>query len=84
MGFFHFSAAFAMIARRASGDYVRPYVRSAEVARNYMINGQSAFTPAAILAGIIVASENLAPRQLDMRARAIDLIFETNNGWARY
>jgi hypothetical protein len=58
----HFAAAFAMIARRASRDEIRPGMLPTHVTWNDVVNGQRPLAPAAVLAGIIVAAEYFAAR----------------------
>ena len=60
--FFWASSTFVMVAGRAGCYYVDPRVQSALVAREYVINSQSALASPAILAGVVVAAEHLAAR----------------------
>lgn len=60
VGFFEQAAALAVVARRAGRNDVDPIVFAAQVAGNNMINGQVICTPAAVLAGVIIAPEHLA------------------------
>jgi hypothetical protein len=45
-----------------------------------MVYGQTAFPLAAILAGIIVAAEDLASGQFDMRTRSMNLGLQPDDG----
>lgn len=79
MYLFHFSATLAMVAVWACSHNICPDVLPAHVARHDMIHGQSAFSLAAILAGIIVAAKDLAAGQLDVGARSVNLDLQPNH-----
>ncbi len=80
---FHAAPALAVIAMRAGRHDVCPNMLSAQVPRQDVIHRQSVIALAAILAGIIVASKYLAPRQLDARSRTMDLQLQPNDRRAR-
>ena len=65
-------AALAVVARLAGGDEVLPGVAAAAMARHDVVERQVVGLPAAVLAGVAVAGEDLAPRQLHPRSRAAD------------
>jgi hypothetical protein len=58
MHFLHPASAFMVIALWASCDNVGPDMLTAHVARDDVIDGQTAITFATILAGIIIPSEH--------------------------
>lgn len=57
-------------------------MQSTLVTRDYVVHGESGFPAATILAGIIIAAEDFAARQLDMRARPVNLQLEADYGGA--
>ena len=73
-------AALAVVARLARGDEVLPGVAAAAVARDDVVEGQVVGLAAAVLAGVAVAREDLAPGQLDPRPRPPDLVLEPDDG----
>ena len=73
-------AALAVVARLAGGDEVLPGVAAAAVARHDVVEGQVVRLAAAVLAGVPVAREDLAPRQLDARPRPADQVLEADDG----
>jgi hypothetical protein len=75
------SAPFEVVAGRAGRDHIRPGVHPAQVTRQDVVDGQVVYFPSTVLAGIIVAAENLAPGQFDSRARAMNHILEADDGW---
>ena len=60
--FLHFAPAFAMVAGGASRYEVCPNMLTPHVPRDDVIHRQTAVTPAAVLAGIIVTAEYFAAR----------------------
>ncbi len=62
MGLVHLAPAFAMVTAWAGCHQIRPNMLAAHVAWNYVIHRQTAVTPAAILAGIIVTAKYFAAR----------------------
>ncbi len=82
MRLFHSAASLAMIAVRARRHHVRPQMLAAQVTRQHMVHRQPAVVSAAILAGIIIAPENLPARQFHMRARSAHLQLEPDHGRA--
>ncbi len=83
MRFLHPPSALAMIACGAGGDNICPNVSASHVTGKHVIHGHSALAFAAILAGIIVPSKDLASRQLDVRTRPVDLALEADDRWTR-
>ena len=73
------ASALAMIAGRASRYHVRPGVFTAHVTRQNMVNRQPSITLSTVLAGIIIAAEDLTARQLHVRARAVHLAVESDD-----
>src|SRR5689334_18289866 len=72
-------AALAMVAVLAGGDEVVPGVGAATVARDHMVEGQVMRLGAAVLAGVLVADEDLASRQAHARAGTLDPVVEAND-----
>ena len=81
--FLHSATTLAVIAGGAGGYHVRPDVLAAQMAGKNMVYRQSVIAFTAILAGIIVASKYLTPRQLDARPRTVDLHSQPNDRRAR-
>ena len=82
MRFIQLPSTFAVVAGRAGRHYIRPRVQSTQVARQDMINGQILDLPRTILACIIVASKDLTSGQFNMRARALNHVFQADDGRA--
>jgi len=80
---FHFSPSFAVIAVRACRDDIRPQVRASHVARDHMVHCQPAVALPAILAGIIITSEDFPSRQFDVRPRSMNLTLEPDDRGTR-
>jgi len=59
LGFFRGLTRFTAIAGYAGTNYVFPYMLTASVSWDYMVEGKLAGCPAAVLAGIAVAVEDL-------------------------
>ena len=76
-------AALPVVARLAGGDEVLPGVAAAAMARDDVVERQVVRLAAAVLAGVPVAGEDLAPRQLDPRPRPLDLVLEPDDARAR-
>ncbi len=70
---------FAMVAGGASSHYVRPYVLTPLVPGQDMIYRKACFASTAILARIIVSSEDFAPREFDVGAWAMYLQLQAND-----
>ena len=83
MYFFCLSSAFAVIAVWTCRHHVRPNVLSAHMARDHMVYRQTTIAPAAVLAGIIVATKYFAPGQLDVRAWSMHLRLQSNDRRSR-
>jgi hypothetical protein len=56
-------------------------VAPAAVARDDVVQRQVAGADAAVLAGMVIANENLAPRQPHARPWALDHVHEPNDRW---
>ncbi len=72
-------AALVPIAGWARADHVDPSMLAAAMTWNHVVNRQVMGLHAAVLAREIIAPENCAPREFDVRTRAMDLIAETNH-----
>ena len=79
MGFFESASAFVVVAGRAGRYNIRPCMRAAQMSGDYMIYRQASITPTAILTGIIVTAKDFAARELDTRARAMNLHIQAND-----
>src|SRR5439155_10989336 len=73
-------AALAVVAARAGGDEVLPGVPAAAMTRDDVVERQIMRLPPAVLAGVAVAGEDLAPAQLDPRPGPADLVLEPDDG----
>jgi hypothetical protein len=76
------AAAFPVVASRAGSHDVRPYVFSALVAGLDMVDRQPAIPASTVLAGIIIAAEDLSARKLNPRPGAVDLFLQPDDGGA--
>lgn len=83
VGFFRPSATFTVIAVRTGRDDIRPQVRPTHMARDHMVHRQPAIALPAVLASIIVTSEDFPARQLDVRARSMNLTLQPDDRGAR-
>ena len=72
-------AALAVVARLARRHEVLPRVAAAAVAREHVVEGEVVRLPAAVLAGVAVAAEDLAPGELDARPRPADVVLEPDD-----
>ncbi len=72
-------AALAVVARLARRDQVLPRVAATAMARHDVVEGQVVALAAAVLAGVPVPGEDLAPAQLDPRARPPDEVLEADD-----
>lgn len=81
MDFLHSAPTLAVITVRAGSHYICPDMLAAHVARHHVIHRQIAFPLSTVLAGIIIAAKNFAARQLDVRARPVNLVLQPNDGW---
>src|SRR5512133_2638468 len=70
---FQFPSAFAVITMGARGNNIGPNMLTPKMARDDMVHRQTSIPLTAILAGIIVSTENLPAGQFDMRTRSVDL-----------
>jgi hypothetical protein len=77
--FFGMPAAFAVIASGTGRHHVCPDMLTSQVSGSDVIHRQVAILPTAVLAGIIIPSKDLAPRQLDARPRATDHILKADD-----
>ena len=75
------ATSFAMIAGCAGRYQVLPAVLSSQTAGNDVIYSQVLLTLTAVLAGVIISSEDLALAQFDMRARPLDHRVQADDGW---
>jgi len=79
-GFSERSPTLVMIAGRTGSYHIVPHMFAAHVARGDVVDGQGGGAPTAVLAGGMVAAEDLAPGKLDARAGVSDLVFEPYDG----
>jgi len=75
-----FASPFAMVARRARRDYIRPGMFASKVARQYVIEGQVCGVTSAVLTDKVVSAEHFTSAELNVRARAVDHVLEANHG----
>jgi len=75
----HSTPTFAMVAVWAGSHNVCPNVFPAHMARLHVVHRQPAVALSAILAGIIVAAKDFATRQLDVWARSMNLVLQSND-----
>ena len=73
------ASAFAAVAGRAGGNQIVPFVSAAFVAWDDVINGEVLSLSSAVLAGVVVASEDFAFGEFDSRARALDHVLEADD-----
>src|SRR5258707_2467355 len=83
VGFGGRPTALAPVALLAGGHQVVPAMLAAAVARLHVIDGQVRHLPSAILAGVVVATKNLALGQLHPRPRAPDHACQPDDRRAR-
>src|SRR5258708_7674900 len=76
------STALAMIAAPAGAYQVVPAVSATAVARDDVVQGEIAGTNTAVLAGLVIADEDLAARQAHARTGPLDHVDQPNNGWS--
>src|SRR3954452_11907933 len=72
-----------MVAGTAGRDEIEPRVCTAARTRMNVVKREVARTPAAVLAGVIVANEDLLARQLHLRSGALDHVDEADDGGRR-
>ena len=72
-------AAFAMVTGRAGSNHIRPDMLTALMAGFYVVHCEAAIPTAAVLAGIIVATEDLPAGKLHPGAGSMDLLFQTDD-----
>jgi hypothetical protein len=80
LGFFQRASAFAMIAGGAGGNHIRPGVGATQMLGHHVVDGEIVRAPPAVLAGIIIAAEDLAAGKPDLHARAVDHLIKSNYG----
>ena len=73
-------SALAVVARRAGCDQVVPRMGTAQVPRIDMVNGQLGSLGPAVLASVVVPSEDFGFGEFYDRARPFDHMLETDNG----
>ncbi len=83
LGLFDGAPTLAMIAMWAGGHQVVPGVLASQVAWDNVIDSQGSRVLTTILAGVVIASQDLALGELDPWAGAMDHFFQSDNGWAR-
>src|SRR5262249_25968969 len=69
----------AVVARLACGDEVLPRVTAAAMAGQDVVEREVVRLAPAVLAGVPVAAEDLAPRELDPGPRPLDLVLEPDD-----
>lgn len=77
-GFLRCSVALLHVALQASCHDVVPCVDTAAGSRDDVIDGQVRSSNAAVLAGVIVSVENIAPGQADLFVWNFDVVPEAN------
>jgi len=77
---FRHAAAFAMVARLTGAHQILPAMRTAAMARNYVVDRQFFSLFAAVLTSVVVAHEQLAPRQFGNRVHPFDHVKQANDG----
>lgn len=77
------AATLTVVTMWAGSHQVYPGVLSSQVAGDDMVDGQCSAMLPAVLAGEIVAAQHLALGQLDARTRAMNHLFETDDGGTR-
>ena len=71
--------ALAVVTRSAGSHHVVPRVLAAAMTRHHMVQGQVVTSLAAVLAGVLVALEDLLARELHDRTRSLDVIHEADD-----
>lgn len=79
MGLFQGASALVVIARRTGGHEILPFMATTEMAWDDVIDGQRAGMLTAILADKVIAAQDLALGQLDLRARSLDHPLQAND-----
>lgn len=77
--FVKITASLAVIAGRAGGHHICPYVLSALVPGLYMVQGKVAVLSSAVLAGIIIPPENLPSGQFHFGAGPVYLLLQPDD-----
>src|SRR5688500_8181920 len=72
-----------MIARAASAHQVVPCVPATAVPRHHVVERQLLGLRAAVLAGVVVAQKDLAPREPDAGARTLHELYQADHRRAR-
>ena len=75
------AAALAVVACSAGRNDVVPGVLAAAVSRHDVIQREVVTSLAAVLAGVVVALEDLLARELHDRTRSLDVIDEADDRW---
>ncbi len=73
-------AAFAVIAGWAGSHNIRPHVGATHVTRQNVVDGEVGGLLSAVLAGIVVAAEDLAAGEADVRMRGVDHLLQADDG----
>lgn len=81
-GLFRRPAALSVVAGLAGGDQVLPAMGTAAMARDDMVDSEVFGLFAAILAGVVVAQEQLATRQFRDRVDPLDEVEQADHRWA--
>ena len=73
------ASPFTMVAGGAGGDNIFPGVQASHVPRYHMVNSEGRGSLAAILASVIIATEDFPFCEADARAGSFDHPFEAND-----
>src|SRR5258707_4323176 len=73
----------AVVAAAAGADQVVPAVAAAAMARDDMVQSEIAGADAAVLAGVMIANEDLAAGEPHARSRPFDHVHQPNDRWPR-
>jgi hypothetical protein len=79
MYFLRPATALAVVAVGASRYNICPDVLPAQVTRRHVIHGQAALALSAVLAGIIIATKDLATCQFDVWTRPMNLVLQPDD-----
>jgi len=79
MHFLRLAPAFAVVAGWTCGHYIGPDMLSTQVLWQNMIHCQIADMTTAILAGVIITTEDFPAGQLDLKTGSVDHLVQPDN-----
>ena len=79
MGLLDGAPAFPMIAVRAGSHQIGPHMLASQMAGDDMVNGEIRHVLAAILASVVIATQDLTLGKFDARAGSVDHPFQAND-----